>query len=138
MFAYPPPLNSGPLIFSLPVITFCCIATLQALRKSDPGRKGIHPQKKRALVTIFNSLVLTCVVYTPPVVIFSFADVFPVSRNQYQCAVGVFGFTLSMSGCVIVPILHLDTMGKFDNLKDLLKKSFCTCYCITAHPLFPQ
>lgn len=136
MFAFPLPLNSGPLVFSLPAIIFCNIATVLALRKTDPARKGMHPQKKRALHTIFNSLIIISLVYTPPVVIFSFADLMPLKGEKYHCTVGVFGFMLSMSGCVIMPILHLNTTGKLDNLKELLKKCLCTCYSITASTVF--
>lgn len=125
MFVYPPPLNSAPLIFSLPVIIFCDITILQVLRKADSTRKNIHPQKKRALNTIFNSLVMTSIVYIPPVVIFSFADLFPMSRNRYDCTVAMFGYLLSMSGCVIMPVLYLVTLGKRDNLKDSLKNYIC-------------
>ncbi|KAI5624119.1 G-protein coupled receptor 35-like [Silurus asotus] len=125
MFIYPPPLNSGPLLFSLPVIIFCDVTVLRALRKTDASKRTIHPQKKRALHTIFSSLVLTSVVYIPPVIIFSLANMMPMNIESYDCMVMVFGFMFSMSGCVIMPVLYLETIGKLDNLKDLLKKYTC-------------
>lgn len=125
IYSFPPTLNSAPLIFSLPVIIFCNISTLQVLRKSDATKKNHQPEKKQALLMIFYSLVLTLVVYTPAVVIFSLADLMPLSREMYKCTVGMFGFLLSSSGCVIMPILHLHALGKLNNLQDSFKKYLC-------------
>lgn len=108
-----------PLIVALPVITFCDISILQALRKPDPtGNNTIHPQKKRALHTISNSFIMTFIVYLPTVMIFSCGSFIPLTEIERFCLLDFFGFCLSMAGCVIMPIMYLVTMGKLDIFKN--------------------
>lgn len=112
---------SAPLLLVLPVIAFCDISILQALRKPGPTEKNkTNPLKKRALHTILNSLVVTLIVYLPPVVIFSFAHV--ISVKIYFCKVFIFGYLFSMCGTCIMTFLYLDSIGKLVCMKKLLKK----------------
>ncbi len=71
--------TSIPLFISLPVICFCDISVLQALKSN------IHPQKKRALCTIISSFVLTFTAYLPPALIFSLGHNLPLSFDVYYC-----------------------------------------------------
>lgn len=114
---------STPLLMALPIIVFCDISILQALRKPAPtGKNNVHPLKRRALHTIFNSLVVTLITYLPPVVIFLCANIIPLKREDYYCKVFMFAFWFSMSGTCIMQVLYLDTVGKLDCLKNMLKK----------------
>ncbi|KAI5624116.1 hydroxycarboxylic acid receptor 2-like, partial [Silurus asotus] len=97
-----------PLTVALPIIAFCDFSILQTLKKTDPsGNNNIHPQKKRALQTIFNSLIMTFVVYLPPVVIFSFEQLIPLTETEIYCCLDFLGFCFNTAGCVIMPLLHL-------------------------------
>ncbi|XP_049336699.1 somatostatin receptor type 4-like [Astyanax mexicanus] len=112
--------NATPLFIALPVITFCDISVLQALKKTDPsGNTNIHPQKKQALYTIINSFIMTVFVYLPPVASFSLASLIP---NALKCVAEPSAFCFSLTGCFIMPILYLDSVGKLNSLKELWRK----------------
>ncbi|XP_036446525.1 lysophosphatidic acid receptor 6-like [Colossoma macropomum] len=117
------PLISAPLILALPVITFCDISVLRALRKPDPsGNSNIHPQKKRALHIIINSFIMTFTVYLPPAIFFSFAEILPMTKTDYFCTLTFYGMCFWIAGCVIMPALYLDTLGKMDLFKAWLRR----------------
>ncbi|KAI5624117.1 hydroxycarboxylic acid receptor 2-like [Silurus asotus] len=107
----------------LAVIAFCDFSIIQALKKTDPSENyNIHPRKKQALHTISNSLIMTFVVYLPPVVIFSFRKLFPLTETELYCRLDFLGFCFNTARCVIMPLLHLGTVGKLDILKNFWKK----------------
>ncbi|XP_072535216.1 atypical chemokine receptor 3-like [Salminus brasiliensis] len=117
------PLTSVPLTGALPIITFCDISILQALRKPAPNGNGnIHPQKKRALHTIINSFTMTFTAYLPPLIFFSFSDVLPLSKEEYFCTLTFYGLCFCTAGCVIMPALCLESLGTMHRFKELLRK----------------
>ncbi|XP_053097921.1 lysophosphatidic acid receptor 4-like [Pangasianodon hypophthalmus] len=117
------PFIASPLIVALPVISFCDISILQALKKTDPtGKNNIHPQKKQALHTITNSFIMTFIVYLPPAIIFSFGKLIPLTEIERYCCLDFYGFCFNMAGCVIMPVLYLVTVGKLDTFKNWWKK----------------
>ncbi|XP_053097898.1 uncharacterized protein LOC128321251 [Pangasianodon hypophthalmus] len=117
------PFVALPLIMALPVISFCDISILRALRKPDPtGKNKIHPQKKRALHTIFNSFIMTFVVYLPPAIIFSFGNLLPLEETVRYCCITPYGYCFSTAGCIIMPVLYLVSVDKLDIFKNCWKK----------------
>lgn len=121
---YTSSLISAPLIVALPVITFCNVSVLCALRKPDPsGNKNMHPQKRQALYTIFSSLTMTFVAYLPPAMIFILAEVSQISKEAFLCHVSYIGISFFTVGCVAMPLLYLFSVGKLDYFKSCLKKN---------------
>lgn len=117
------PLVTGPLTVALPVITFCDVSILRALRKPNPaGNNIVHPQKVRALHTIMNSFLMTFTVYLPPAILFSFAELFPVTKTVFFCTLTFYGLCFCIAGCVIMPVLYLDSLGKMNHFKAWLRK----------------
>ncbi|XP_067247402.1 lysophosphatidic acid receptor 4-like [Chanodichthys erythropterus] len=114
--------TSTPLFISLPVIGFCDVSVLQALRKPDPsGKSNIHPQKKRALRTIINSFILTFTAYLPPVLIFSFGHNLPIRFDMYYCILIFIAICSTVSGGVIMPFLYLESIGQL-NIQHIVAK----------------
>jgi len=116
--------TSTPLFISLPVIGFCDVSVLQALRKPDPsGKSSIHPQKKRALRTIINSFVLTFTTYLPSALIFSFGHNLPIRFDMYYCTLIFIAICSAVLGGVIMPVLYLDSIGqlKIQNIVEIIK-----------------
>lgn len=121
---YTSSLISAPLVLALPVITSCDISMLYSLRKPDPsGNKNIHPRKRQALDTIFNSMVMTFIAYVPPVIIFLCAEVLPLSREMFFCNLSIFGICFYVVGCVTMPLLYLYSIGKMDYFKSCFQKN---------------
>ncbi|XP_053350367.1 lysophosphatidic acid receptor 4-like [Clarias gariepinus] len=117
------PFFAIPLIVAMPVILFCDISILRALRKPDlTGKSKIHPQKKQALHTISNSLIMTFIVYIPPVIMFSFGSLISLTEEVRYCCLNMAGFCFSMAGSVIMPLLYLDSVRKLKTFKDWCKK----------------
>ncbi|XP_072535214.1 uncharacterized protein [Salminus brasiliensis] len=113
-------LNATPLFIALPVITVCDISILRALKKTDPsGNTNIHPQKKQALHTITNSFTMTVFAYLPPVISFTLAGLIP---KALKCIAEPSGFCFSLTGCFMMPILYLDSVGKLNTFKELWRK----------------
>ncbi|XP_072535215.1 uncharacterized protein [Salminus brasiliensis] len=112
--------NCVPLFMALPVITFCDISILRALKKTDPsGNTNIHPQKKQVFYIIINSFIMTTFAYVPAVVSFSLAGMSPTA---IQCYAETSGFCFSMTGSFMMPILYLDSVGKLETFKELWRK----------------
>lgn len=117
------PFIAVPMMVALPVVTFCDVSTLLALRKPDPtGKIQIHPQKKQAHHNVLSSFIMTFVVYLPPTVIFLFMNLMPLGETERFCCVVPYGFCFSTAGCVIMPVLHLISLGKIDTLKNFCNK----------------
>ncbi|XP_049336698.1 P2Y purinoceptor 3-like [Astyanax mexicanus] len=112
--------NATPLLIALPVITFCDISVLRALKKTDPsGNTNIHPQKKQIFLIITNSFIMTVFVYLPSVISFLISGLGP---NSLKCISEGLGYAFSMTGSFIMPILYLDSVGKLQSLKELWRK----------------
>ncbi|MBN3303709.1 GPR35 protein, partial [Amia calva] len=56
----------------VPVMGFCNISILRALRQSGPGSEGIHPMKKKAFKTVLVILLIMLVNYLPSIATFTF------------------------------------------------------------------
>ncbi|XP_049336697.1 C-C chemokine receptor type 9-like [Astyanax mexicanus] len=111
------PISSVLLLVSLPVIFYCDISVLLALRKTGPGGNGsIHPQKKQAIHTILTSFIMSFIAYLPPTIILSFGNML-LTENERLCSSMFYGACFSMAGSVIMPILYLNSVGKFDTFK---------------------
>lgn len=120
-------LISAPLTIALPVITFCDVSILHALQKPDPsGKKNIHRKKRQALYTIFSSLALTFIAYLPPAIIFTLADVLQLSQTTFFCNFSFIGLSFYTVGCVTMPLLHLNNLGKIVYFKWWLMKNVRT------------
>ena len=101
-----------PYILSLPTITFCDFSILCALRKPSPsGRSDVHPQKQKALQTIINSFTMAIVAYLPPLVVFSFSPLFPLSAAEIWCNVQSPALIAPLIGSSIMPVLYLHNLG---------------------------
>ncbi|KAL2078718.1 hypothetical protein ACEWY4_026403 [Coilia grayii] len=101
-----------PYVLSLPVIAFCDVAIVRALRRPDPsGRTDVHPQKQRALQTITNSLVMTLVSYLPPLVVFGFSPLMPLSIQSMWCNVIAPVLIAPLLGSTLLPLLYLQNLG---------------------------
>lgn len=121
---YTSSLISAPLTVALPVITFCNVSILHALRKPDPsGNKNIHPQKRQALYTVFNSLTMTLIDYLPPAIIFLLSEVLQISKEVFFCHLTFLGISFYIVGCVTMPLLYLNSVGKMNYFKSCLKKN---------------
>ena len=117
------PFITVPVVVSIPAIACLDAAILRALRKPDPsGRSDVHPQKQRALQTITNTLVMTLVSYLPPLVVYMFTPLMPLSPQEILCHV-LFPSTIpTMLGSTIMPLLYLGNLGKLTDLR----RSGCT------------
>lgn len=109
--------STVPLIITIIITGICDSFILYTLGcKSDPGRKNIHPQKQRAIQTVINSLVMVVLSYLPPIILLSIRPLFG-SFNIFLCTVGIPLTITSTLGSAVMPILHLNTLGKFDRFK---------------------
>ncbi|XP_072535212.1 uncharacterized protein [Salminus brasiliensis] len=111
------PVSSIPLFIALPAIFYYEIAVLRALRKPVPcGNGSIHPQKKQAIRTIFNSFIMTFIAYLPPAFFFSIGNLM-LTEIERACTSVIYGVCFSMAGSVIMPILYLNGVGKLNTFK---------------------
>uniref|UniRef100_A0A3P8VPK9 G-protein coupled receptors family 1 profile domain-containing protein n=1 Tax=Cynoglossus semilaevis TaxID=244447 RepID=A0A3P8VPK9_CYNSE len=62
-----------PYLVAVVIIGVCDFFIIYTLIKSDPSNNTIHPQKRRALQTVINSLVMTLISYLPPLLIYCIA-----------------------------------------------------------------
>ena len=107
-----------PFLLAFPAIVFCDVAILRALRKPDPsGRSDVHPQKQRALQTITNSLIMSVVCYLPPLVVFGFLPLMPMSVEDKMCVILMPVLIAPMIGSAILPLLFLGNLGKLKGVK---------------------
>ncbi|XP_051721290.1 P2Y purinoceptor 3-like [Ctenopharyngodon idella] len=114
-------LGCTPLFISLPVIGFCDVIVFRALRKTNhSGKSNVHPQKKRALRTIVNSFVMTFIVYLPPSMVFSLGNNYHLSYETQYCILLFVAVCFTISGCVIMPVLYLESTGQL-NIRRIMK-----------------
>lgn len=110
------------VLFVIPVIIIgiCDSFILHALIRSDLGRKNIHPQKKRAIQTLINSMVMAAISYLPPVLMYAFG--LQLNITIFICTIVVPITITSTLGSTVMPILYLNNIGKLDRFR-LCKKS---------------
>ncbi|XP_063077025.1 P2Y purinoceptor 4-like [Engraulis encrasicolus] len=114
----PDVLLSIPYFLTLPVIVGCDVAILRALRKPDPsGKTAVHPQKQRALLTIAQSLVLTVLVFLPPLVMLGITPLIPLTKQERFCSVITPALFAPGLASMIMPLMHLHSLGSFRDLR---------------------
>lgn len=106
-----------PIVFfmlTIVIIGICDSLILYTLNTSDGGRKNIHPQKKRAIHTLTNSLVVVVISYLPPVLLYVIG-LFTITDNTlFMCMIGFPTATTSTLGSAVMPILALHNLGKIN------------------------
>ncbi len=104
-------------IWSLPIIGFCDLSILWTLKRSSPGGKDIHPQKKKAVQIIVNNLVFCCLSYFPPIVSTMLSYFLSFDKDYYQCNVLIPMIRINVIGTIVSVFLQLNNLGKLDWLK---------------------
>lgn len=98
------------------VIGICDAFILRALIAPGRSGKGVHPQKRRAVHVLTNSLALAAVSYVPPVVLFGFGRFLMSDQRRFICTIAVPVAVTSTLGSAIMPVCHLHNLGKFNRL----------------------
>lgn len=109
--------STVPFIVTIIIIGICDVFIFHALVKSDPGRKNIHPKKLRAIQTLVNSLVITVISYLPPVLLVAIGMPLISDLTTFMCIIGLPGTITSASGSAVMPLLHINNIGKFDRFR---------------------
>lgn len=103
-----------PNIIALPIIMVCDLFLFRALNKPDPTGRDIHPQKKKALQIIFNSLVMAVLCYLPPVFVYIYGTSAPITEKVFVCTTMIPSYITPTMGSAVMPILYLGNLGKLD------------------------
>lgn len=111
------PLLIIPFIISITVIGICDFVILRTLKRSDPGGKGIHPMKKKAIQTIINSLVMILISYLPPTALTLIGRPLIASDDYFSCTVGLLVHITTTAGSAVMPILYLYNVGKLNHFR---------------------
>ncbi|XP_063077010.1 platelet-activating factor receptor-like [Engraulis encrasicolus] len=115
---FPDILLSIPYFLTLPVIVGCDVAILRALKKPDPsGKTDVHPQKQRALLAITQSLVLTVLVFLPPMVIFVVTPHLSLTPQEIYCCVSIPAVVPPSLASMLMPLMYLHSLGSFRDLR---------------------
>lgn len=94
-----------PFVLTIVIVGISDSFILHALLKSNAGKKNIHQQKKRAVQTLINSLVMTILFYCPPI----FMEISRMlTKNNYaiHCTSIYLTSALSTLGSGVMPILY--------------------------------
>ncbi|XP_028297808.1 G-protein coupled receptor 35-like [Gouania willdenowi] len=92
-------------VIALPVIIICNSSVLWTLRKSDSGRTGLHPMKKKALQIITNNMIVTVVVYLPPVMVYIVGPLIFSEDKMYDCYLAIPILVMLTAGSSIMSLL---------------------------------
>lgn len=112
------------MITTLPIIVFCDVAILLALKKSGPAGKNTDSQKRRALHLIRNSCIITVVSYLPPIFSWSmFQHQFFMEAKFNHCVIILPSFCITTAGNAASIILYMGNVFKLNWLKSWLKRS---------------
>ncbi|XP_061612919.1 G-protein coupled receptor 42-like [Phyllopteryx taeniolatus] len=103
-------------IAAMVIIGICDAFILYVLIASGRSGRGVHPQKQRAIQTLTNSLVMTFLSYFPPVVLFIFGLHLMSDSRVFICTIGLPITLTSTWGSAVMPMLHLNDLGKFNCL----------------------
>ena len=107
---YYQPITLWPQLITLPTIGVCDFFILRALKSSDPAGRDLHPQKKKALQIIINSLVMTVITYLSPVLVFSMRTMMP--GKVFLCFAIFPLISFTTAGSALMPVLYLNNLGK--------------------------
>lgn len=99
-------ISIGPFVIITVIVGISDSFILHALLKSDAGKKNLHQQKKRAVQTLINSLVMTVLFYFPPVLM-EMLRLGIMSSDTYRCTSIFVESALSTLGSGVMPILYL-------------------------------
>ncbi|KAL2078674.1 hypothetical protein ACEWY4_026359 [Coilia grayii] len=106
------------LSVSAPVIVFCNLPVLCALRKPDPtGKTEVHPQKQRALQVIINSLVVTIATYPPVLAVSALCGMVNENGTDFFCKVMIPSLISPTVGSTIMPVLYLGNLGALRDIR---------------------
>ncbi|XP_057682873.1 lysophosphatidic acid receptor 4-like [Corythoichthys intestinalis] len=94
-------------IVAMVVIGICDAFILRALVVPVHGCKGIHPQKKKAIHILTNSLVMVVISYLPPTLLFIFGLHLMADRREFICTIAIPVALTSTSGSAVMPMLYL-------------------------------
>lgn len=110
------------LILTLPVIVFCDISVLSALKKSGPTGRSMDPHKRRARHVISSSCIITVISYLPSIISWSIFQLQHFKETKFDpCVILVPSFCISTAGNAVSVILHVVNTGKLVWLKSWLK-----------------
>lgn len=103
-----------PFIIAIVVIGVCDSFIVHTLIKSEPGGRSVHPQKKRAIQIMVNSLIVAGISYLPPVLLYLFGLPLISDPNIFICTIGIPLTVTSTMGSAVMPVLYLNNLGKLD------------------------
>ncbi|XP_024913724.1 P2Y purinoceptor 1-like [Cynoglossus semilaevis] len=103
-----------PYLVAVVIIGVCDFFIIYTLIKSDPSNNTIHPQKRRALQTVINSLVMTLISYLPPLLIYCIA-IPQFSAQNFSCIFSIPASITTTLGSAVMPLLHLNNLGKLEH-----------------------
>lgn len=110
------------IIMTLPVIVFCDVSILSALKKTVPTGRNMDPQKRRALYIIKNSCVITVVSYLPPIISWSILQLEQFKGKNFDpCIILLPALCITTVGNAMSAALHMGKIEKLDWLKSWLK-----------------
>ncbi|KAK9540943.1 hypothetical protein VZT92_003360 [Zoarces viviparus] len=107
---------SGILCGATAIMTTCNILILRSLRQLGPGRKEVHPVKKRAFKTVLTASVLVNVHYLPPVGEYLLRQFGPSQFKPFSFLTCVAWIALSTASFV-QPLCYLVRTGQLPKLR---------------------
>lgn len=109
-------ISMGPFIITTVIVGISDSFILHALFKSDAGKKNIHQQKKRAVQSLINSLVMTILFYFPPILM-EMLRMGTIGSNSFLCTSMFLATALSTLGSGVMPILYFLNRKKHGGCK---------------------
>ncbi|XP_067100249.1 lysophosphatidic acid receptor 6-like [Osmerus mordax] len=109
------PITVMPFVVAILITGICDFFILRALKSSDPAGRKLHPQKKKALQIIINSLVMTLLAYLPQVFLF-IGERLTMTTAFYKCVLYVPFLIITASSAAVMPVLYLSDLGKLDRV----------------------
>lgn len=103
-----------PYEIAMVIIGICDSFILYKLMKTHSGTADIHPQKKKSIQILVNSLVMTVISYLPPVILYLVGSSIITRFKVFICTIGIPISITSTLGSAIMPILYLINIGKLD------------------------
>lgn len=110
------------LMITLPIIVFCDVSIVSALKKSGPPGRSIDPQKRRARQVISSSCIITVISYLPPIISWAVFQLLDFTKNKFDsCVILVPSLCISTAGNAVSIIQHVANSGRLAWLKSWLK-----------------
>nr|XP_020499694.1 G-protein coupled receptor 15-like [Labrus bergylta] len=88
------------------IISTCNILILKSLHQAGPGKKKVHPVKKRAFKVVLTAFVLVNIHYIPPVIEYLIRELGPEIFRPFSFLTCVAYIALSVS-CFVQPLSYL-------------------------------